>query len=125
GRFVPGSIVAMIGGTIVAAVVPLDVETIASRFGDLPRSLPAPHLPDLLHADWRALMPHAFTIAMLAAIESLLCAVVADGMIEDRHEPNTELMAQGVANIASGLFGGMCATGAIARTATNVKNGAR
>jgi len=124
-RLVPGSIVALIAGTLVAAALSLDVETIASKFGEIPRGLPAPHLPDFTDVNWRALMPSAFTIAMLAAIESLLCAVVADGMIEDRHEPNTELMAQGVANIASGLFGGFCATGAIARTATNIKNGAR
>ena len=124
-RYVPGSIVAMIAGTVVAAIFLPGVETIASRFGELPRSLPTPHLPDFSNVNWRALMPHAFTIAMLAAIESLLSAVVADGMIEDRHEPNTELFGQGVANIASALFGGFCATGAIARTATNVKSGAR
>jgi SulP family sulfate permease len=124
-RYAPGSVAAMVAGTVVAALFLPGVETIASRFGDLPRSLPAPQFPDLADVNWRALMPHAFTITMLAAIESLLSAVVADGMIEDRHDPNTELFGQGVANIASALFGGFCATGAIARTATNVKSGAR
>lgn len=87
--------------------------------------MPAPHVPGLSWEKMQELFQPATTIAMLAAIESLLCAVVADGMVDDRHDPNQELMAQGLANLASPLFGGIAATGAIARTATNVKMGAR
>lgn len=127
GRRVPASIVIVIVGTILVSVSHLDVATIGSRFGEnaIPRSLPAPHWPTM---DWKtlqSLVNPAFTIALLAAIESLLCAVVADGMIEDRHDPNTELVAQGAGNIASALFGGLPATGAIARTATNIRCGGR
>ncbi|MDF7806960.1 sulfate permease [Pontiellaceae bacterium B12219] len=121
----PAMLIAMLITTAVAVLFHLDVETIGSRFGDLPRMLPSPGLPGLGTLDWKELVPAAFTIALLAAIESLLSASVADGMIGGKHRPNTELIAQGVANIASGFFGGIPATGAIARTATNVKSGAR
>jgi SulP family sulfate permease len=121
----PAMLVAMLATTAVAALLHLDVETIGSRFGELPRMLPSPGLPDLGALDWKELVPAAFTIALLAAIESLLSASVADGMIGGKHRPNTELIAQGIANIATGFFGGIPATGAIARTATNVKSGAR
>jgi SulP family sulfate permease len=103
----------------------LPVETIADRFGAVPSSLPAPSLPAVEWADVRDVFPDAVSIALLGAIESLLSAVVADGMAGTRHRSNMELVAQGVANLASPLFGGMPATGAIARTATNVKNGAK
>jgi SulP family sulfate permease len=126
-RRVPGTVVAVIVGTIVVTVCHLPVETIGSRFGidAIPRSLPPPHWP---HFDWSqlgGLIRPAFTIALLASIESLLCAVVSDGMIEDKHDPNTELCALGLANIGSSLFGGLPATGALARTAANVRSGAR
>jgi SulP family sulfate permease len=124
-RKIPGMLVAMAAATAVSATLGLDVDTIGSRFGDLPRTLPLPSLPDFASADFRALFPAAFTVAMLAAIESLLSATVADGMTGGRHRPDTELMGQGIANMASVLFGGIPATGAIARTATNVKSGAK
>ena len=124
-RRLPGSIVALVFGALVVAVFRLDVETIGTRFVGIPQSLPSPHLPTVTWENLRQLFQPATTIAMLAAIESLLCAVVADGMVDDRHDSNQELMAQGIANIASPLFGGLAATGAIARTATNVKCGAR
>jgi SulP family sulfate permease len=122
---VPGSIVALLVGTVAAIVLKLPVETIGSRFGEIPQSLPALHLPTFAWDNVQHLIQPATTIALLAAIESLLCAVVADGMIDDRHDSNQELMAQGLANIVSPLFGGIAATGAIARTATNVKSGGR
>jgi SulP family sulfate permease len=100
------------------------VETIGTRFGGIPSSLPFPTLPHISWALIRAVLPDAFTIALLAAIESLLSAVVADGMTGDRHNANMELAAQGIGNIASAFFGGIPATGAIARTATNIKSGA-
>ena len=90
-----------------------------------PSGLPAPHWPSLSFDAWRALLPAAMTVAVLGAIESLLCAVVSDGMIDDRHDSNQELMGQGVANIVVGIFGGMPTTGVIARTATNVRLGAQ
>ncbi|HVU24918.1 MAG TPA: sulfate permease [Opitutus sp.] len=124
-RRVPGSIVALVVGTVVAAACGLPVETIGTRFGGIPQGLPALHMPDFSWENVRNLVQPATTIALLAAIESLLCAVVADGMIDDRHDSNQELMAQGLANLASPLFGGIAATGAIARTATNVKCGGR
>jgi SulP family sulfate permease len=124
-RRVPGSIVALVLGTAVVALWHLPVETIGSRFGGIPQGLPMPHLPVLSWEIIQHLFQPAMTIALLAAIESLLCAVVADGMIDDRHDSNQELMAQGLANIVSPLFGGIAATGAIARTATNVKSGGR
>ncbi len=124
-RRVPGSIVAVIVGTTVVWLLKLPVETIRSRFGDeaFPRGLPAFHL---LAFDWRHLgdlVRPAVAIALLGSIESLLSAVVADGMIDDRHDSNQELMAQGVANMAVPFFGGIPVTGAIARTATNIRNG--
>jgi len=124
-RRVPGSIVALVLGTAAVAFFQLPVETIGSRFGGIPQGLPMPHLPVLSWEIIQHLFQPAMTIALLAAIESLLCAVVADGMIDDRHDSNQELMAQGLANIVSPLFGGIAATGAIARTATNVKSGGR
>ncbi|HEU4643386.1 MAG TPA: sulfate permease [Gemmatimonadaceae bacterium] len=122
---IPGPFVALIAATMVAQAMHLPVETIGSRFGGLNAAVPHPHLPHLDLAQVTGLVGPAFTIAMLAAIESLLSAVVADGMFGGRHRSNMELVAQGVANIASPLFGGIPATGAIARTATNVKNGGR
>jgi sulfate permease, SulP family len=121
----PGPMVALIVTAAVVRFFHLPVETVGSRFGDLTLGLPRPSLPTLSLADARALVGPAFTIAALGAIESLLSAMVADGMIGGRHRSNMELVAQGVANIASPLFGGIPATGAIARTATNVKNGGR
>jgi SulP family sulfate permease len=101
------------------------VETIGDRFAEIPSHLPAPYLPSISLGAMRALVAPAFTIAMLAGIESLLSAVVAEGMIGSRHRSNMGLVAQGIANLASALFGGLPTTGAIARTATNVKNGGR
>jgi SulP family sulfate permease len=124
-RRVPGSIVALALGTLAVVILHLSVETIGSRFGGIPQGFPLPHLPSFAWDNVRHLFQPAMTIALLAAIESLLCAVVADGMIDDRHDSNQELMAQGLANIFSPLFGGIAATGAIARTATNVKSGGR
>jgi SulP family sulfate permease len=124
-RRIPGPFVALIVTTLAVRALHLPVETIGSRFGELNAAVPHPQLPHLAWTQVTALVGPAFTIAMLAAIESLLSAVVADGMIGGKHRSNMELVAQGVANIASPLFGGIPATGAIARTATNVKNGAR
>lgn len=124
-RRVPGSIVALVLGTVAVALFHLPVETIGSKFGGIPQALPSPHVPALSWENIRQLFQPATTIALLAAIESLLCAVVADGMVDDRHDSNQELMAQGLANIVTPFFGGIAATGAIARTATNVKCGAR
>ena len=124
-RVVPGSLVAIVLATLAVQIFHLPVETIGSRFGSIPSSLPRPSIP---HIDWgtiKHLIQPAFTIAILGGIESLLSAVVADGMIGGNHKSNMELVAQGGANIASALFGGIPATGAIARTATNVKNGGR
>jgi SulP family sulfate permease len=125
GTRVPGPFVALVLATLAVQGLGLPVETVGSRFGTLPAGLPAMHVPDLSLTTVRAMVAPAFTIALLGGIESLLSAVVADGMIGGRHRPNMELVAQGVANIASPLVGGIPATGAIARTATNAKNGAR
>ena len=122
---IPGSLIALIIATIITAVFKLPVETIGSKFGEISGSIPAPHLPVMDFAAIKKLIQPATTIAILAAIESLLSAVVADGMIGGKHRSNMELIAQGVANIASPLFGGMPATGAIARTVTNIKNGGK
>ncbi len=122
---IPGSLIAILLATVAVSYFKLPVETIGSRFGSIPSTLPAPHFPSL---DWKTiqyLIRPAFTIAMLGAIESLLSAVVADGMIGGNHKSNFELVAQGIANIISPFFGGIPATGAIARTATNIKNGGR
>ena len=122
---VPGPIVAVVVATGAAWAFDLPVETIGSRFGEIPRTLPAPEWPDFSLERVRQLFPDALTIAILAAIESLLCAVAADGMTGDRHRSNTELFGQGVSNVLSSLFGGLPATGALARTATSIKSGAR
>ncbi len=122
---IPGPFVALIATTLLAHVLDLPLETIGSRFGAIAASVPHPTMPHLSVEQITALVGPAFTIALLAAVESLLSAVVADGMIGGQHRPNMELIAQGVANIVSPLFGGIPATGAIARTATNVKNGGR
>jgi SulP family sulfate permease len=128
-RWVPGSIVALLIGTVLAilfqSTLLRDVASIGSRFGGIPHALPSLRIPEFDWHNLQNLIRPATTIALLAAIESLLCCVVADGMIDDRHDSNQELMAQGLANIFSPLFGGIAATGAIARTATNVKNGGR
>ena len=120
----PGFLIAVCGASLAAWAMGLDVQTIGSRFGELPSSLPAPHVPRVDLATVRELIPSAFTIAFLAGVESLLCAVVADGMTGRRHRSNCELVAQGVANVGSALVGGLPATGAIARTATNIRAGA-
>jgi sulfate permease, SulP family len=121
----PGLLVAVVATSLMVWLFDLPVETIGSRFGELSRTLPWPSLPELSLAKIQAVLPDAVAFALLGSIESLLSAVVADGMTGRRHRSNCELVAQGVANIASGLFGGICATGTIARTATNVRAGAR
>jgi SulP family sulfate permease len=122
---IPGAIVAMVLGTAVVGIFKLPVETIASRFGGIPSGLPHFEIPafrpELIHG----LLGPALTVAMLGAIESLMSAVVSDRMSNDRHNPNVELVAQGVANVVSPMFGGLPATGAIARTATNIRSGAQ
>ncbi len=122
---VPGSIVALVLATLAVAVFGLPVETIGSKFGGIPTGLPQVSLPQVRPDLIVPLLPAAVTVAMLAAIESLLSAVVADSMSGDRHNSNVELLAQGVANLAVPFVGGIPATGAIARTATNIKSGAR
>ncbi|GHT68287.1 sodium-independent anion transporter [Spirochaetia bacterium] len=121
---IPGAAVGVLVLTLVCFAFALPVDSIGSRFGGIPSSLPRPHIPLISWEVVRDVFPDAFTIALLAAIESLLSAVVADGMTGDRHNSNTELIAQGIGNIASAIFGGIPATGAIARTATNIKSGA-
>jgi SulP family sulfate permease len=121
---IPGAVAGVLILTGVCFFFSLPVDTIGSRFGGIPTGFPRPHLPPISWSVVRDVFPDAFTMALLAAIESLLSAVVADGMTGDRHNSNTELIAQGIGNIASGLFGGIPATGAIARTATNIKSGA-
>lgn len=120
----PGFLIAIVIASAGVALLHLPVETIGSRFPHIPAGLPAPAMPDISLAKVQAILPSAFTIAFLAGIEALLSAVVADGMIGSRHRSNQELVGQGVANIASALFGGLPATGAIARTATNIRAGA-
>jgi len=124
-RLVPAPFVAMVLATAAVQILDLPVETIGSRFGGIPSALPRPHWPAIPWAEMRELVSPSLTIALLAAIESLLSAVVADGMIGTRHKANMELVAQGVANLASPIFGGIPATGAIARTATNIRTGGR
>jgi sulfate permease, SulP family len=121
---VPGPIIALLLSTAVIAGFHLPIETIGSKFGGIPQGFPHVALPNFRAEHILPLLPSAFTVALLAAVESLLSAVVADGMSGDRHNSNMELVAQGVANIASPLFGGIPATGAIARTATNIRSGA-
>jgi SulP family sulfate permease len=122
---IPGAIVALVVGTAAVVIFKLPVETIGTRFGGIPSGLPHLHVPafrsDLIHG----LLGPAVTVAMLGAIESLMSAVVSDRMSNDRHNPNVELVGQGVANIVSPMFGGLPATGAIARTATNIRSGAQ
>ena len=122
---IPGSLIAIFITTAVMQMLQLPVETIGSKFGDIPSSLPKPVIPHVDFDTIKNLIKPAFTIALLGGIESLLSAVVSDGMIGGNHKSNMELIAQGTANIFSSVFGGIPATGAIARTATNVKNGGR
>jgi high affinity sulphate transporter 1 len=122
---IPGSLVALIVTTLIVQISGIDVMTIGSKFGELSSALPMPHIPAFSLEKVKVLIGPAFTIALLGSIESLLSAVVADGMIGGRHRSNTELIAQGIANMTSGLFGGIPATGAIARTVANIKNGGR
>ena len=129
GRRLPGSMVVILFASLASVYFKLHqnfgIQTIGTAFGEMPRSLPLPHWPTLTFHEWRALLPAAMTVAVLGAIESLLSAVVADGMIDDRHDSNQELMGQGVANFVVGIFGGMPTTGVIARTAANVRTGGR
>ncbi len=121
----PGLIVAVAATSAIVSLIDLPVDTIQSRFGDLPNTLPWPAMPEISFDRIVELLPSALVIAFLAGVESLLSALVADRMIEGRHRPNAELLAQGAANIGSSLFGGMPATGAIARTATNIRAGGK
>ncbi|AFL68421.1 SulP family inorganic anion transporter [Sulfurospirillum barnesii] len=121
---IPAPIIVIVLSSFMVYVFNLPVETIGSKFGELPSTLPSPQLPSFSFEKIRLVFPDAITIALLGAIESLLSCVVADGMTGDRHHSNKELMAQGAANVASVFFGGIAATGAIARTATNIKSGA-
>ena len=122
-QVVPGSIVALIAATLIALGLNLPIETIGSKFGGIPSELPSFVWPEFSLANLQQLSMPIFTLTFLGAIESLLCARIADGLIGDRHNPNQELMAQGVANFVTPFFGGMPATGTIARTVTNVKSG--
>ena len=124
-RAVPGTLAGLVAGTTLAWLGSLPVETVESRFGGVPSGLPTIHIPAFEPALLLTLLSPAVTVAMLGAIESLMSAVVADRMSGDRHNPNVELVGQGIANILSPMFGGLPATGAIARTATNVRSGAR
>ncbi|MEO7192469.1 MAG: SulP family inorganic anion transporter [Vicinamibacterales bacterium] len=122
---VPGTVAGLVVGGLAAWMLQLPIETVGSRFGGIPAGLPALQIPQFKAAYMLSLLSPALTIAILGAIESLMSAVVADRMSGDRHNPNVELIAQGIANIASPLFGGLPATGAIARTATNIRSGGR
>lgn len=124
-RRIPGTLVALIITTIVVSIFEFPTDTIGSRFGSLNASIPKPSLPSVSFSDLRMLVAPAFTIAMLGAIESLLSAMVADGATGGKHRSNTELIGQGIANIVTPLFGGIAATGAIARTMTNIRNGGK
>src|SRR6185369_10881385 len=124
-RRAPGPLVVLFVGTLLSFMFDLPVETIGSRFHGIPQELPAFGLPELSIHDFGKLISPAITIALLGAIESLLSARVADSQIDDRHDPNQELIAQGLSNLAAPLFGGFAATGAIARTTTNVRTGGR
>lgn len=121
----PGMLIAVVAASVIAAFLHLPVETIGTRFGGIPQSFPLPALPSITLVKIQEVLPDAAAFALLGAIESLLSAVVADGMSGRRHRSNSELVAQGFANIGSALFGGICVTGTIARTATNVRAGAR
>lgn len=120
----PGMLIAVVGAGAATGLLGLEVETIGSAFGGIPQSFPMPHLPDISLDKAFAVLPAAVSFALLGSIESLLSAVVADGMTGRRHRSNCELVAQGAANVGSALFGGICVTGTIARTATNVRAGA-
>ncbi|MBX7043671.1 MAG: sulfate permease [Ignavibacteria bacterium] len=122
---VPGSLAAIVILTAVVSYLHLPVETIGSRFGDVPQGFPSPGMPNVTWSTITGMISPAITIALLGSIESLLSAVVADGMIRSKHRSNTELIAQGIANLVSPVFSGIPATGAIARTATNVRSGGR
>ena len=122
---IPAFLIVVVAGSALVALLGLHVDTIGTRFPDMPTGLPAPALPAFSFAKLQAVAPAAFTIAFLAGIEALLSCVIADGMTGFRHRSNQELVGQGVANLASGLFGGLPATGAIARTAANIKSGGR
>lgn len=124
-KIIPGSLIAILITTVSVSYFNLPVETIGSKFGEIRAGIPPPSIPGIDFATFRMLLMPAFTIAMLGAIESLLSAMVADGATGYRHRPNTELIAQGVANIITPLFGGIPATGAIARTMTNIRNGGK
>jgi SulP family sulfate permease len=121
----PGLLLAVVAAALLAALGKMPVETIGTHFGGIPHGLPMPALPAISMQRLLSLLPLALSFALLGAIESLLSAVVADGMTGRQHRSNSELMAQGLANIGSALFGGLCVTGTIARTATNVRAGAR
>jgi SulP family sulfate permease len=121
----PGLLIAVAAASVAAWALHLPVETIETHFGGIPQALPMPHLPEITLERMEAVLPDALAFSLLGAIESLLSAVVADGMTGRRHRSNCELVAQGVANVMSALFGGICVTGTIARTATNVRAGAR
>src|ERR1700735_1111994 len=122
---IPGSIIALLVGTLVVIVLKLPVDTIGTKLGGIPTGLPTFQLPTFRTDLILPLLPSALTVALLAAVEGLLSAVVADGMSGDRHNSNVELIAQGLANLATPLFGGIPATGAIARTATNIRSGGK
>lgn len=121
----PSLVIGVAAGSVLAVTASLPVDTIASRFGELPAALPMPSMPEFSVAKALELLPSALIIAFLAGVESLLSAIVADRMIEGHHRPNAEIMAQGYGNMASALFGGMPVTGAIARTATNIRAGGK
>jgi SulP family sulfate permease len=121
----PGMLIAVALGSLVVAVFHLPVETIGSRFGALPSGIPSPHFPKATLSSLWELLPTALSFTLLGGIESLLSAKVADGMTGRKHRSNMELVAQGIANVASALFGGLSITGTIARTATNIRAGAR
>lgn len=122
---IPASLISIVVTTVLVALLNLDVPTIGSQYTNLSSAFPRPEFPEVSWAKIEMLISPAFTIAFLCSLESLLSAVVSDGMIGSKHRSNMELVAEGVANIASGLFGGMPATGAIARTVANIKNGGR
>jgi SulP family sulfate permease len=124
-RRIPGSIVALAGATVVTVIAGLHVDTIGTAFGGIPQGFPPFHIPPFRASLILPLLPAALTVALLAAVESLLSAVVADSMSGDKHNSNVELIAQGIANLVSPLVGGLPATGAIARTATNIRAGGK
>ena len=118
-------LIAVVGASLAVTLLQLPIETIGSHFGGIPGSLPAPRLPSITMQLVLDVLPAALSFTLLGSVESLLSAKVADGMTGRKHRSNMELVAQGIANIASALFGGICVTGTIARTATNIRAGAR